>query len=390
MALGRPRDVSLRWKLVLALVATSALTLAAAVAALVPPLRTRLEHDRLSALRATARVEQVRLRLDDADALVAGSPRLVLVARRLQHDAGARVEILDSRGRVLVDSDPDEAARTGAAAAAKDSLLASAGRNVNVVEGGEATVARTFPVAGRRYTLILHKRLNDTAAAIDLVQRGLPVAVGVGLLAAVLLALFLSTRLVNRLARLRLAARRLRDDGIAEPLARDDTRDEVGEVSRALEAMRERLVEDEQARQRFLGTAAHELRTPIASLQGTLELLEEELAGAAPDVDGARSRGRARQRRQSRRLAQLTNDLLDLGRLDGDLHLRSEPVELGELAGSVAAEFDGAGGGAGAITVVAGRAVPRSGPWPTHRRRRGSCAACSTTRCATRRAPRSR
>ncbi len=229
---------------------------------------------------------------------------------------------------------------------------------MNAVAGGQATVARTFPVNGRRYTLILHKQLNDTAAAIDLVQRGLPLAVGIGLLAAVLLALFFSRRLVNRLERLRLDARRLRDEGIAEPLAPDDTRDEVGEVARAVEAMRQRLVEDERGRQEFLGTAAHELRTPIASLQGTLELLEEDLAGADPDVARARSRAAAAGA-QSRRLAQLTNDLLDLRRLDGELHLRHEPVELRELAGSVASEFEAraAGGGVTLSAVAEGPAV---------------------------------
>ena len=48
----------------------------------------------------------------------------------------------------------------------------------------------------------------------------------------------------------------------------------------------------------------------------------------------------ARARAQSRRLARLAADLLDLSRLDAEVELRSEPVELGELSRAVIAEFD--------------------------------------------------
>ncbi|MFL5886479.1 MAG: sensor histidine kinase, partial [Thermoleophilaceae bacterium] len=48
----------------------------------------------------------------------------------------------------------------------------------------------------------------------------------------------------------------------------------------------------------------------------------------------------ARAREQSARLNALATDLLDLTRLDADPELRREPIELGELARAVAAEFE--------------------------------------------------
>ena len=70
-----------------------------------------------------------------------------------------------------------------------------------------------------------------------------------------------------------------------------------------------------------------------------LELLADDLAREPIDLVDARERV-ARAQQQSRRLGGLASDLLDLSRLDAALELRSEPVELGETARAVAAEFD--------------------------------------------------
>jgi signal transduction histidine kinase len=70
-----------------------------------------------------------------------------------------------------------------------------------------------------------------------------------------------------------------------------------------------------------------------------LELLEEDLREADPDIADARAL-LERARAQSRRLGRLAADLLDLSRIDAEVELRSEPVELGELSRAVMAEFE--------------------------------------------------
>jgi signal transduction histidine kinase len=102
--------------------------------------------------------------------------------------------------------------------------------------------------------------------------------------------------------------------------------------------MQEELRRQEQARRSFVATASHELRTPLTMLQGTMELLEEDLADEHLDIADAQTQV-ARARRELLRLAGLAGELLDLSRLDALVPLRSEPVELGELARAVAAEF---------------------------------------------------
>jgi signal transduction histidine kinase len=88
-----------------------------------------------------------------------------------------------------------------------------------------------------------------------------------------------------------------------------------------------------------VSTASHELRTPLTSLGLMLHGASDELARPHPDLPEARDQLR-RALGQTARLGKLAEDLLDLSRLDAGVELRSEPVELVELARSVHAEFE--------------------------------------------------
>jgi signal transduction histidine kinase len=70
-----------------------------------------------------------------------------------------------------------------------------------------------------------------------------------------------------------------------------------------------------------------------------LELIDDDLRGGEPDLEDARAL-LERARAQSRRLGRLAADLLDLSRIDAEVQLRSEPVELAELSRAVLAEFE--------------------------------------------------
>jgi signal transduction histidine kinase len=159
-----------------------------------------------------------------------------------------------------------------------------------------------------------------------------------GLVLTVLLGIPLAATLVRRLRRLRQAALQLAVGGPVE-VPVDRARDEVGDLARTFEIMQRRLQQQEEARRAFVATASHELRTPLTSLDGMLELLDDDLHDDHPDLEDARSL-LERARVQSRRLGRLAADLLDLSRIDAAVALRSEPVELGELSRAVLAEFE--------------------------------------------------
>ena len=166
-------------------------------------------------------------------------------------------------------------------------------------------------------------------------------AAAAGLLLTLLLAIPLTAKLARRLQELRQAALRVAVSGagagIQFPV--DRARDEVGDLARSFAIMQRRLRHQEEARRAFVATASHELRTPLTSLDGMLELLAETLRDEQPDLADAEDL-LERARAQSRRLGRLAADLLDLSRLDAEVALRSEPVELSELARAVLAEFE--------------------------------------------------
>jgi len=99
--------------------------------------------------------------------------------------------------------------------------------------------------------------------------------------------------------------------------------------------MQEQLRQVDVARKEFIATASHELRTPIFSLAGFVELLQDE------DLDDeTRREFLDTMSEQVARLQKLSVDLLDLSRLDaGSLELHTEPVNLSELTRLVVGEF---------------------------------------------------
>jgi signal transduction histidine kinase len=180
------------------------------------------------------------------------------------------------------------------------------------------------------------KQINDAGAAV---RRAFEIGALVAIVLTVLVAIPLAGRLVSRLQRLRAAALQLAIGGTVADFPADRARDEVGDLARSFSIMQRRLRQQEEARRAFVATASHELRTPLASLEGMLELLADDFEGEEPDLtDAAALLDRARV--QSRRLARLAADLLDLSRIDADVALRSEPIELGELGRAVMAEFE--------------------------------------------------
>jgi signal transduction histidine kinase len=199
--------------------------------------------------------------------------------------------------------------------------------------------ALPFSSRGQAYVLAVRRPITEVSDAVAAVRNAFLTAALAGLALTLILGIPLSATLVRRLRRLRQAALRLAREGPGVRVPVDRARDEVGDLARTFATMQRQLQHQEEARRAFVATASHELRTPLASLDGILELLNDDLRGGQPDLDEARAL-LERARAQSRRLARLAGDLLDLSRIDAEVTLRSEPVELGELSRAVLAEFE--------------------------------------------------
>ena len=176
--------------------------------------------------------------------------------------------------------------------------------------------------------------MADVQGNVALIRKQILIAGALGLLLALGGGFLVSRSIARRVRVLERAADQVAagDFTAVFPTAKDD---ELGQLARALDDMQRQLAQLESARRRFIATASHELRTPIFSIGGFLELLEDEELD-----DETRRQFVATVREQVARLGKLATDLLDLSRLEaGSLELRPERTDVGELARAVAAEF---------------------------------------------------
>ena len=330
----------LRARLTAALVLLSVLTLGIAAVSLLVPLDRRLRDDALTSLEQTATAAKPSLQDLPASALRPGSPALDRAARALGQRTRAEVIVLDRGGQVLSATSLDAGERFADAAAAIRSrrVISGIASGSQDEDADEARVAVPFRVGGREYALALRKSLDDLSSAQAVFRRALLVAALLALAVALVTGVALATRLVRRLTALRDTALRVAELGPVAEVHADNTRDEVGDLTRAFATMQQRLREQEQARRTFIATASHELRTPLTSLRLMLHSARDGLDAPRPDVADARDQVE-RALSQSERLGKLAAELLDLSRLDAGVPLRAELVELTELARSVIAEF---------------------------------------------------
>lgn len=113
------------------------------------------------------------------------------------------------------------------------------------------------------------------------------------------------------------------------------SRDEIGELARAFNSMTDELDALETERRALVANAAHELRTPIAGLQATLENVRDGITAPTPDVIDRLSD-------QADRLGHIVNELLDLSRLEATDHpLRLEPLDVGDVIAPAVATATG-------------------------------------------------
>ncbi|MDO5628544.1 MAG: HAMP domain-containing sensor histidine kinase [Mobilicoccus sp.] len=256
--------------------------------------------------------------------------------------AGARmVQVVEPDGTVEAAS--PSADRMVALLSPQEIAEVEPGESVEVSAGriAEAGTMRVLALpAGpetRGRIVLVAAPVPDTSAA----QRALWVGLATGVALVVALGAGLSWRAVGA-ALQPVEALRRGADGIGQGArdARHDTgparlpvpatRDEVAALAITLNGMLDRLDAAATAQRRFVSDAAHELRSPLASLRMQIEVAQRlensELANElSPDVD---------------RLGRLVDDLLLLARAgSASPTRRPEPVDLADLVAEVCSRY---------------------------------------------------
>ena len=162
----------------------------------------------------------------------------------------------------------------------------------------------------------------------------LTIAGAIAIVLATMIGLYYAQAAASNIASLQEAARKVADGNFETtiPLA---AAGQLGQLARTFNEMQRRLAELDSARKQFIANASHELRTPIFSLGGFVELLEDEDPSPEERAEFVRT-----MRQQIERLTKLTVDLLDLSQLDaGAMEIQARSVDLGSVAREVTREF---------------------------------------------------
>lgn len=182
---------------------------------------------------------------------------------------------------------------------------------------------------------------DDPALAADLLENFatatteiLLVAMGVSIGAAIAISIFTSRRITAPIESMKEASRSIAD-GEYQRRVKVLSEDELGSMARSFNRMAETLEQTEKRRLSLVGDLAHELRTPLASIKGTMEALVDGVIPTETDalIDV---------QREVNRLQRLVQDLEELSRAEaGQIRLEKRPISPGELVVEVARRLQG-------------------------------------------------
>lgn len=289
----------------------------------------------LGVLFARARVADLDAELTAQAATLAALVRSDQLTQPLPVPPGSPVlaQVVDSAGTVLA-STP---------AAGRVLSLVPPAAAARLSGRGATTADETGYGAGRLRVLVLPATLSGTpvhvvaaASLADLdstlgqLRRVLLVVTPLTVLAAALaswLALGAALRPVDEMREAAEAIGWSGDPALARgTLPVPPTDDELGRLATTLNRMLDRLEASARQQRDFASDAAHELRTPLATLLTELDVARA--GGSSTDWDTASQAAIA----QGHRLSDLIDDLLLLARADADRLGRTEPVDLVGLA----------------------------------------------------------
>jgi two-component system OmpR family sensor kinase len=177
--------------------------------------------------------------------------------------------------------------------------------------------------------------IGGAASGLTAVKHQILLGGLIAIAVATVLGVYYAQMAARNIGQLQEAARKVADGNFETPIPITAV-GQLGELARTFNEMQRRLAELDIARKQFIANASHELRTPIFSLGGFVELLEDEDPSPEERAEFVHT-----MRLQIERLTKLTADLLDLSQLDaGAMVMQARSVDLGVLAREVTREFD--------------------------------------------------
>lgn len=273
---------------------------------------------------------------------------------------GVRIRLVARDGRLILDtvSGPDGGSTTAtgsargsgvATGAAGDSATStrsaggSAGGRVTETQPGDAQRGTPIAIVATNQKYVANAYISRLPGPTGLLRqarlfrRSINNALLVSGLIAAAIALLISSvvsqRLVRPLQAVTAAAQAMEAGDLSHRVP-TTSGDEVGELGAAFNRMADALQHQERLRKNLTADVAHELRTPLATIQSQVEALQDSVI--QPDAKNLESI-----HEEVVRLARLVGDLRQLSEAEGGtLTLATQPVDLNEFVAETVAGLE--------------------------------------------------
>jgi Signal transduction histidine kinase len=240
--------------------------------------------------------------------------------------------VLSPRGDLIMASKskigPDERKRI-------EAFVRVGGKGLHTIPGGDEgdgvrIIVTPINVVGTHYTVVVARALSEQADRLDSAAHAVFFGIPIALLVAAAGGYLLARKSFDPVTKMSLKARQIGAETLDERIEIGNERDELGFLAATLNDLLERLQRAFESQRRFMADASHELRTPIAIIQG-----EADVALARSD----RSAGDYREsievmQRAGRKLTRIVQNLFLLARGDaGRYPITMSRFYLGEVVG---------------------------------------------------------
>lgn len=209
-------------------------------------------------------------------------------------------------------------------AAQGDSLSEQLQNILNSLVDGEPTTL-SIPLASSR-SFVAVPEAEITSAWRDIIPQ-MSIAGAIALLAAAAAAILIARSVTGRLERVTHAAQQMAR-GDYEQQLEPAGEDEIGRLANAFNDMSHQVSHSHRMMRDLLANVSHELKTPLTSIQGFSQALEE---GTISTKEEYREAGRIINE-ETERMRRLIDDLIELSRLEsGQATLQREAIDLEDM-----------------------------------------------------------
>ena len=262
-----------------------------------------------------------------------GLKDLQQTAAQLAQLLDQRVILTDGQNKVLADSDDQLVGQVIERSAQIPAVIVALGRidpsNTMPTDQLQQIPANSLSTIPEPLPIAVQRPLNPgqdpiEASFISAVNRSLILAVTAAGMMSLVLTIVFSRGILGPIETLTAAAREMEKGDLSQRVP-VRSKDEIGQLTHAFNAMADGLENVEQLRRNMVSDVAHELRTPLTNIRGYLEAMRDGVAEPSPRLIGSLHE-------EALLLNRLIDDLQELALAEaGQLRLVSQRVSLSEI-----------------------------------------------------------